>query len=230
MRIGGLQKVSLIDYPGQIGAVVFTQGCNFRCPYCHNPDLADPSLYGAPQDPGEVLQFLDRRRGKLDAVTVTGGEPTLQEDLPAFLHELRQMGYLVKLDTNGSLPQVLKSLIEAGDMDFIAMDMKAPLERYASVTRSGVDLRLIRESIDIILASGIDHEFRTTILPVLHRPDDVRAIARQIEGAQSYVLQTFVPARTLDPAFMAEVPFSAAEMEALSIDLASRLSRVTIRS
>ncbi|MDD5168392.1 MAG: anaerobic ribonucleoside-triphosphate reductase activating protein, partial [Syntrophales bacterium] len=139
MRIGGIRKVSLIDYPGQISAVIFTQGCNFNCPYCHNPELVDPLLWGKAEDTELILKFLSERFGKLDAVTVTGGEPALQQDLQIFIEEIKRLGYLIKLDTNGSFPQITKNLIDAGDVDFVAMDIKAPLDKYTAVTCSKVE-------------------------------------------------------------------------------------------
>ncbi|MCX5829703.1 MAG: anaerobic ribonucleoside-triphosphate reductase activating protein, partial [Deltaproteobacteria bacterium] len=122
MKIGGLQKVSLIDYPGKVGAVVFTQGCNFRCPYCHNPELVNPTLFREPIPEEDILAFLKTRRGKLDAVTVTGGEPTLQEGLSSFLQQIKDLGFLVKIDTNGSLPAMIGILLEKGLVDYFAMD------------------------------------------------------------------------------------------------------------
>ncbi|OQX50761.1 MAG: anaerobic ribonucleoside-triphosphate reductase activating protein [Candidatus Cloacimonas sp. 4484_209] len=133
MKIGGFQKVSLIDYPGKICAIVFTRGCNFRCPYCHNPELVLPENYSPLIPEEEIFSFLEKRRGKLDAVEITGGEPTLQEDLTEFIRKIKEMGFLVKLDTNGSFPSVLEKVIYSGLVDYIAMDVKAPLEKYRQV-------------------------------------------------------------------------------------------------
>ena len=229
MRIGGFQKVSLIDYPGQISAVVFTQGCNFRCPYCHNPELVDPGLYQDLKDPEAVLSFLDMRRGKLDAVTLTGGEPTLQDDLPVFIREIRKMGYLVKLDTNGSRPETLKALMEFGDLDYVAMDIKAPLEKYAAVTRSGVASGSIRASIDMIMASGIAYEFRTTAVPSLVTRQDLRDIARGIKNARSYALQRFVPSKVLDMGLLGKETYTQGEMKEIGEELEKYISHVMIR-
>jgi len=229
MRIGGFQKVSLIDYPGQISAVVFTQGCNFRCPYCHNPDLVDPCLYKDVQDPEAILSFLDMRKGKLDAVTLSGGEPTLQSDLPAFIQELRKMGYLVKLDTNGGLPETLKALIDIGGMDYIAMDIKAPLNKYASVTRSGIKEGKIKESIDIIMASGMDYEFRTTVVPSLLTHEDLLTIARDIKNARRYVIQRFIPSNVLDTEFTGQKAYTMDEIKDMKEGLEKYLPHVMIR-
>ena len=144
MKIGGLQKVSLIDYPRRISAVIFTQGCNFRCPYCHNPELVDPTRYGETLSEKEVLAYLEARRGKLDAVTLSGGEPTLQPDLLSFAGRIREQGYLIKVDTNGSRPDVLEKLLDAGLVDYLAMDIKGPPAKYQDITKSHIQLETIR--------------------------------------------------------------------------------------
>ncbi|MEN6620677.1 MAG: anaerobic ribonucleoside-triphosphate reductase activating protein, partial [Smithella sp.] len=164
MKIGGLQKVSLIDYPGLICACIFLQGCNFRCPYCHNPELVDPQLFQPVLNENEVLKFLETRRGKLDAVTVTGGEPTIQSDLVPFIKKIKKMGFAVKLDTNGSKPQVIQALVNEKLLDFIAMDLKGPLDKYESIAGVPVEGKKIKESIKSISKAGIPHEFRTTII------------------------------------------------------------------
>jgi pyruvate formate lyase activating enzyme len=229
MRIGGFQKVSLIDYPGQISAVVYAQGCNFRCPYCHNPELVNPLLYKDVEAPENILSFLDMRRGKLDAVTLTGGEPTLQGDLPSFIRDVRNMGYLVKLDTNGTLPETLKALIETGDIDYVAMDVKAPLEKYSTVTRSLVEPEKIRQSMDIIMSSSIAYEFRTTVVPSLISQTDLLAIARDIRNARCYVLQRFVPKNLLDEEFLGQKTFTPEEMNNMKVYLEKYLPHVMIR-
>ena len=229
MRVGGLHKVSLIDYPGQISAVIFTQGCNFRCAYCHNPDLVDPVRHRAPLDLNDIFAFLDHRRGKLDAITITGGEPTLQEDLEAFIRDIRRMGYLIKLDTNGSRPEILKPLIEAGILDYVAMDIKTCLKKYRDATRAAADPEKIRESIDIIMASGIDYEFRTTAVPSVTTLEDFLALAGDIKNSRRYVLQTFIPANTLDGALIEQKPFTRDEMQAIKESVERFVSCVVIR-
>ncbi|HEX7535071.1 MAG TPA: anaerobic ribonucleoside-triphosphate reductase activating protein, partial [Syntrophales bacterium] len=144
----------MIEYPGKIGAIAFTQGCNFRCPYCHNPELVDPDLYRECLSEEGVLSFLEKRKGKLDALTITGGEPTIQIDLLDFIKGVRNIGYLIKLDTNGSCPEVLERLISGRLVDYIAMDIKGPLHKYRTVTRSMIDEDKIRQSIEIIMKSG----------------------------------------------------------------------------
>lgn len=202
MKIGDIQKFSLIDYPGRICATIFTQGCNFRCPYCHNPELVDPSLFGKTMADDEVFAFLEKRRGKLDAVNITGGEPTLQPDLIEFIERIRSLDYMVKIDTNGSLPEVLKKLIDGNLLDYIAMDVKAPLEKYGKVTRSSTSPENIAESIKLIMDSDIDYEFRTTIVKSLLTGTDMEKIGMLTGGARCLVLQKFVPSKTLDPGFM----------------------------
>ncbi|MDD5525631.1 MAG: anaerobic ribonucleoside-triphosphate reductase activating protein, partial [Smithella sp.] len=146
MKIGGLQKVSLIDYPGLICGIVFLQGCNFKCPYCHNPELVDPKLFKPGIRENEVLEFLNTRKGKLDAISITGGEPTIQEDLTSFIKQIKKMGFAVKLDTNGSQPKVIKNLLAEKRLDFIAMDIKAPLEKYRNIVNTQVNTESIKES------------------------------------------------------------------------------------
>jgi len=229
MKIGGLQKVSLIDYPGQISAVLFTQGCNFRCSYCHNPELVDPALYGETLPEKEVLAFLDRRRGKLDAVVLSGGEPTLQPDLLSFARRIREYGYLIKLDTNGARPDVLRKLINAGLADYIAMDIKGPLEKYRGITKSDIQPDTIRQSIELIMASGIQYEFRTTVVKSLLQDGDLAGIVRLIKPSRTFVLQAFVPSRALDRRFLEEMPFSRKELEALRQGIKKDIPRILIR-
>jgi pyruvate formate lyase activating enzyme len=203
MIIGGFQRFSLIDYPDKISAIVFTQGCSFRCPYCHNPELVDPkdsANIGLKED--EILSFLDRRKGKLNAVTITGGEPLLQSDLSAFLSAIKRLRYLVKLDTNGSFPSRLKKIIELKSVDYIAMDIKTSLDKYHQVIKRTIDTRKILDSIRLIMDSGLDYEFRTTVVKALFEKDDFYKIGQLIKSARLYVLQKFVPSKTLDDTFL----------------------------
>jgi pyruvate formate lyase activating enzyme len=229
MRIGGLQKFSLIDYPGRISAIVFTQGCNFRCPYCHNPELVDPVQYGPVLPEEEVISFLEKRRGKLDAVTMTGGEPTLQPDLDRFLQEIKKMGYLIKLDTNGSMPDTLERLIHAGLVDYLAMDVKGPLKKYGQIAGTEVQTRKIRKSIALIANSGIDHEFRTTVVRSQLDNEDLIAIAGLLKNGRLHVLQTFVPVKTLCPEFLAETSYSPEEFSAVQKYLTGKNRRILLR-
>lgn len=207
MNIGGFQRFSLIDYPGKICAIVFTQGCNFRCPYCHNPELVDPKRFSRPIPREEIIEFLANRRGKLDAVEITGGEPTLQPDLIDFMSELKKLSYLVKLDSNGSNPAIISEAIEREIVDYIAMDVKAPLERYREITGSRVDPAKIEHSIELIMSSGLNYEFRTTVVKSQLGKRDILEIGRLIRGSKRYILQKFVPVKVLDKKFLDEVFF-----------------------
>lgn len=193
MRIGGLRKFSIIDYPGKLAAVVFTQGCNFRCPYCFNPELVLPECYQPLIREEDVLSFLEARRGQLEGVVITGGEPTMQEDLPAFLRKIRAMKYSIKLDTNGSHPSRLQEIIRSGLVDYIAMDIKAPLPKYHLFSGADVDVERIKESITLIIVSGVEHEFRTTAVKPLISPDDLRAISGLVAWGRRYFVQAFIP-------------------------------------
>ena len=229
MNIGTIQRFSLIDFPGRICAIVFTQGCNFRCPYCHNPELVEPSLYGRGMAEGDLLAFLDRRRGKLDAVSITGGEPLLQRGLTGFIEKVRALGYLVKVDTNGSFPLVLKDMLDKGLLDYIAMDVKAPLEKYEEVVKASVKPESIAQSIQLIMNSGIDYEFKTTVPSSLLTEKDLEKICTLIKGAKRYYLQQFVPSKTLDPAFMNEKPWDVDLLAATKERLERSVSSVIIR-
>ena len=229
MEIGGLQRVSLNDYPGKICATVFTQGCNFRCAYCHNPELVDPDRYGPVLPKEEVLSFLSKRRGKLEAVTVTGGEPTLQKDLKQFLEELKEMNYLVKLDTNGSNPDTLSTLIDKQLVDYIAMDFKGPLRKYGQIAAAKVDVSRIRRSIQLIVTSGIVHEFRTTVVRSQLGFEDFVSMVKEIRHARLYVLQPFVASKTLDSEFLSEASYTPEEFSTLREVLEKKGIPVVIR-
>lgn len=213
MIIGSMQRFSLIDYPGKICAIVFTQGCNFRCPYCHNPELVNPEEFGESIAHDEIFSFLKKRMGKIDAVSITGGEPMLQKDLVQFIRKVKNLGYLVKIDTNGSVPEVLEELIGQRLLDWIAMDVKAPLDKYKKITRTSVNTGSIEKSIRLVMNSGIDYEFRTTVVKSLLNEDDIEKIGMLIKGADRYVLQKFVPSKTLNPKFMDKETFAETEFK-----------------
>jgi pyruvate formate lyase activating enzyme len=189
MRLGGLLKFSLIDYPGKVAAVVFTQGCNYRCPFCHNPELVLPDLFSEPLLVEEVLSFLEKRRGQLQGLAITGGEPTLHHDLPDFIRAVKAKGFLVKLDTNGSNPEMLRLLIEEKLVDHIAMDIKSSLASYDHATGIKADTEALKASIELIKASGIDHEFRTTALKSIVSDADMVAISSLIGPGEVYNLR-----------------------------------------
>lgn len=213
MIIGGLQKLSLIDYPGHSSAVIFTLGCNFRCGYCHDAELVLPELYPTSMPIEDIYSFLKKRQGKLDAVVVCGGEPTVHDDLPEFMHSIKQLGFLVKLDSNGSRPDMLAKIIANKDVDFIAMDIKGPLQKYSTIMMRPVDTEAITKSIKIILESGLQHEFRTTIVKELLTIDDFDEIGQMVQGADRFALQKFIPGKTLSPQFAHKFAYSDVEME-----------------
>lgn len=229
MKIGYLQKTSLIDYPGKVCGIVFTQGCNFRCPYCHNPELVDPTIFRECLPLDEIFSFLATRRGKLDAVTITGGEPTIHDNLLPFIRKIRDLDYLVKIDTNGSNPDVLGEIIDKGLADFIAMDVKSPLQRYAEIAGVACDVQKVESSIQAVMCSSIPYEFRTTIVKGLLRPDDIIEIGRTIRGASRYVLQRFAPSKHLDQGYLKAGSFGSEELEDLLERLTEMVAHVSIR-
>ncbi len=229
MKIGGFQKLSLIDYPGGVSGVVFTQGCNFRCPYCHNPELVDPRRFVGSIPAEDILDFLQQRRGKLDAVTITGGEPTLQGDLPEFIKEIKDMGFLVKIDTNGSAPTMLARLLAGGLVDYVAMDLKGPLERYPTLVGATVNRRDLEESIALLGDAGLPHEFRTTLVASLLTVEEIVSLVERIPAAPRYVLQRFVPSKVLDPRLGENDRFPEEEIAGLKVLLEKRLPCVVVR-
>ncbi len=192
MKIAGLRKCSMVDYPGKMAAVIFTPGCNLDCYYCHNRFLLDEDALQEEHDPQAVLAILARRRGFLDGVVISGGEPTLQSDLERFILDVRELGFPVKLDTNGLRPDVLKELLQSGLLDYVAMDLKASQAKYSQLCGCNVDVDLIDRSISLLLESGVQYEFRTTVAPELDG-NDLRDMSEWIAGARHYVLQQYRP-------------------------------------
>jgi pyruvate formate lyase activating enzyme len=212
MTIGGFQSFSLSEYPGRISAVVFCQGCNFRCPYCHNPELVDPERFSPAWPEDRVMRELASRRGKVRGVVITGGEPTLQRDLERFIREVRDLGFTVKLDTNGSDPEALERLLAAGLLDHVGLDVKAPPRAYAAIARVGLNPSSITKSISTVIESRVDHEMRTTWLPSLLHPEDLLEIADAVKGCRRWVIQRFVPSKALDPTVLVERPPDDADL------------------
>lgn len=211
MLIGGLQKTTLVDYPGKIAATIFTIGCNYRCSFCHNPEIVKGIAKVIPEE--TIFEFLKSRKDLIDGVCITGGEPTLQNDLLEFIKKIKHLGYAVKLDTNGHKPQVLKKLIGKGLIDYVAMDIKAPWKKYQKVVVRATDLDKVKESVLIIRESGLPYEFRSTVLPALHSEKDIVAMARQIKGADKYFLQQFRPALSLvDPAYLEKMTYTKKQL------------------
>ena len=198
MRICGLQKLAMVDFPGKIAATVFTGGCNLRCPFCHNAPLVNRPEEAEKWEEEEVLAFLAQRRGLLDGMVLSGGEPLLQEEVETFLAKVREMGYAVKLDTNGCYPQRLKRILEAGLVDYVAMDIKNSPERYGeTVGVPALDLTPFRESVAFLLQGSVDYEFRTTVVREFHDSDSFQAIGPWLSGARRYFLQCFVDRDTV---------------------------------
>ena len=192
MKIGGLIKFTLLDFPGRPAAVIFTQGCNFRCRYCHNPELVYPHLFTEPAPEEEIWSFLQRRQGTLEGVVVSGGEPTLHDDLPAFMAQIKAFGYAVKLDTNGTRPEMIQELIDKKLVDYIAMDLKAPLEKYALITGTDTNPEILTRSMDIIRQSGLEYEFRTTYDKEVLTDADIETL-KKLTNNTHYRVQECLP-------------------------------------
>jgi len=211
IEIGGIEKSTLIDYPGRIACTVFLIGCNFRCPFCYSSELVLPEkIKLQPRiSQKDFFKFLKERQGLIDGVVICGGEPTISKDLPEFIRKIKKLGFLIKLDTNGSNPEMLKKLIKEGIIDYVAMDIKAPLEsqKYNRGVGVKVDLNKIKKSIEIIKNSGVDYEFRTTVVPTIHTKEDIIQIAKEISPAKKYYLQNFRPEKTIDPTFEKIKPY-----------------------
>lgn len=217
MTFSGFEKTDLINYPGLVASTVFTCGCNFRCPYCHNPEFviqgSDETYFGESYTEDEILAYLTKRRALLDGLVISGGEPTLHKDLAPFMRRVKDMGYKIKLDTNGSRPAVLKDLISQGLVDYVAMDIKAPLEKYHLL--GFTDTEAISMSIDILegLDDLVDHEFRTTCPKSILEVSDFAKMADLIGQKAKWYLQPFNPKKTLDPSYNEESSYSSEELE-----------------
>ena len=239
MFIGGLQRLTLIDYPEKVACTVFLVGCNFRCDYCYNPELVLPEkIKTKSMIPGKkFFNFLNKRKGLLQGVVICGGEPTIHKALPEFIKKIKKFGYSVKLDTNGSNPKMLRKLISDKLIDYVAMDVKAPIKtqnvkrktqnnklkfknKYNQIVGVKVNLENIKKSIEIIKDSGIDYEFRTTVVPGIHTKEDIIQIAKDIEPAKRYYLQNFRPGKTIDPKLVKIKPFSDKDILAIQKTIA----------
>ena len=226
MNVQGYQKMTLLDFPGKVACTVFTGGCNLRCPFCHNAGLVnEPHASESMTD--EVLAYLSRRKGLLDGVCITGGEPLLQPDLADFLRTVKDMGYLVKLDTNGASPERLAKLLATGLVDYVAMDVKSSPAGYAKATGTTIDPSVFAESIRIIRESGVAHEFRTTAVKGIHTPEDFAEIGKWLGGGSSYFIQSFVDSQNL----LGEgcSAFTAEETEALQNAVKPYIPEVQLR-
>ncbi len=216
VEIKGLEKFAPLDFPGHISSTVFLGGCNFRCPYCHNADLVlrPQGLATLPLD--YFMSYLDARKGWLEGVCISGGEPLLEDELEVLLHVIKDRNLLVKVDTNGSLPDRLQTLLGAGLLDHVAMDVKAPLRKYKQVTRSDVSEDQILRSIEAVRSSGLPCTFRTTVVPGLVGHEDLLNIARLLKGAKVFQLQQFSPRHTLDRNYLQVQPYARKDLEKMA--------------
>ncbi len=234
MLIKGLQKYTLIDYPGRIACTIFLFGCNFRCPYCHNPELIDINLAKEVKtySENEVLSFLKENKNFLGGVCITGGEPTLNEELPEFIRKIKVVGYAVKLDTNGTNPEMLEKLLKQKLVDYVAMDFKAPIEKYEKVVNAKVNLENIKKSINII-RNFPDYEFRITILPKLISRADLLKIAKYLKESKAnkkFFLQDFRAEKCFDKSLEKEKPYLEEEMHEFLKMLKPYFEHIEIRS
>ncbi len=224
--IGGIQRTSLLDFPDKISAIVFTQGCNFNCGYCHNPDLLNSKkdIYST----DVFFEFLDKRKGKLDGVVITGGEATLQPDLIPFIKEVKSRGFLVKLDTNGYRPEVIEQALPL--IDYIAMDIKAPLKKYSEITKVDINTEKIKQSIQLIMTSNVSYEFRTTVLKSQLDYTDFEEIGKLIQNAEKYYLQKFEAKTAInDETLKEEQTYSNEEFNEIIETLKRYIKKVELR-
>lgn len=235
MLIKGFQATTLMDYPGNIAAITFSPGCDFRCPYCYNKSLVINSPELIELDENKILEKISQRKKLIDGVVLSGGEPTLQKDLPEFAEKIKKLGLKVKLDTNGTNPGMINRLIDKKLVDFIAMDIKGPLEKYEEVTQTKPDLESIKKSVNMIMKkgsdAGVDYEFRTTALPDLLSIDDFKKVGEWLKGAKKYCLQQFkrMPGM-IDPAYEDKRTYSIDELKEIKKSLTSFFGTVEIRT
>jgi anaerobic ribonucleoside-triphosphate reductase activating protein len=230
LKIGGLQKMTLLDYPGKAACTIFLSGCNFKCPFCHNRDLVFiPERYEY-FDVNDIMEYLEKRKGILDGVAISGGEPLLQENLHTLIERIRELGYQIKLDTNGAYPKRLKEVVEKGLVDYVAMDIKNSPDKYArtlGMNPESFSLDPIRESVEFLKSSQIEHEFRTTVVRELHTAEDLLEIGRWLGENETYYLQQYVDSgNVIQPGYSA---YTAAEMEDLRNQVAALVPNVKLR-
>lgn len=236
MNIGGFQKLTLIDYPGKIATTVFTVGCSFKCSFCHNPELVIGSQFPVQgSQEKEFFSFLEKRKGKLEGVCITGGEPTIQPDIIEFIGKIKSMGFLVKLDSNGTRPDILKKALDMQIVDYIAMDIKNSQEKYLST--SGLKensmgkslLDRVKLSVGLIMYSGIPYEFRTTVVPGIHEEKDFEKIAEWIKGADAYYLQEYRELRVLDPKIKEKTKGKTLDLDKIKENIKENFGKIEIR-
>jgi len=232
VKIGGLEKSTLIDYPGQVAATVFLIGCNFRCPFCYSAELVLPEKIKLQPRLSEkdLLDFLKERQGLLQGVVICGGEPTINKDLPEFIKKIKDLEYLVKLDTNGSNPEMLRQLIDKGLIDYVAMDIKAPKEKYKMATGEKSNVEDIEKSVEILKKGKVDYEFRTTVVPTIHTKEDIIEIAKWIGPAKSYFLQNFRAEKTIDSKFEKIKPYPEEFLTEIQKEISSYFKVCKVRA
>ena len=229
INIKGVQKTSMIDYPGNIVSTVFLSRCNFRCPFCHNPELVFDEVKDD-VDVGEFLSYLESKKGWLDGICITGGEPTLHLGLKGFMQKVKQLGMKIKLDTNGTAPEIMKELIEENLVDYIAMDIKASLENYETVVNVAVDKDKIMQSIKLLKLGKVDYEFRTTAVPDLFDNEEAHSIGKMVKGAKKYSLQQFRNSdKVLDKSYQDKEPYLAPELQRFAKIIEDYVENVEIR-
>ena len=228
MNIQGLLKLSLLDYPETVACTVFTGGCNFRCPFCHNASLVFPEQFTQPINEEDFFSFLKKRKGILDGVCISGGEPLIQKDISSFIFKIKEMGYKIKLDTNGSFPEKLKILVNDNMIDHVAMDIKNCPEKYAETTGcDNLDFSAVKESIDFLLSAKVSYEFRTTAVKELHDENSFLGIASLIEGAEDYYIQNFVDSGNLIQSGYSG--FTKEELEVFTHIVSPKVKKVSLR-
>ena len=219
LKIGGLEKVSLLDYPGKVSVVLFTYGCNLKCSFCHNPELV---IYPLDSDveikEEEFFHYLKGRRGLIDAVVITGGEPLIWKDISLLIERIREMDFLIKLDTNGFFPKELKQLLKKGLLDYIAMDVKWSKDDYTKFSGDKKAVEKVEKSIEIIMNSGIDYEFRTTVVKGIHSIEDGTKMAAMIKGAKKYYIQNFRSGKTIDETLDSSNSFTEKELKLILLE------------
>ena len=235
MIIKGFQATTMLDYPGQIASLVFTPGCDFRCPYCYNKSLVIDSPDLIELDENKILEKISQRRKLIDGVVISGGEPCLQKDLPSFAEKIKKLGLKVKIDTNGTNPKMLKKLIDKGLVDFIAMDIKGPLNKYEDITQTRADVSAIKQSAEIIMQSStqgkVDYEFRTTALPDLLSQEDFQKIGEWLKGAKKYCIQQFKPIPgMIDSSYEYKQTYTSKELEKIRKQLEPYFEKVEVRA
>ncbi len=219
----------MVDYPGKICSLIFLSNCNFRCPYCHNPDIVlnNPKIKEISEK--EVIDYMEEKKNWVDGICITGGEPTLHKDLPEFIEKVKKEDFLVKLDTNGTNPEMIKELLNKGLVDFISMDIKSNLENYEKAAKTKVNLEKIKKSISLIKNSGIDYEFRTTILPELHTRKDIKNIGKWLKKSKKFTIQNFRPGKCLNPSYNEKSGFKKEDLKDFKLMLEPYFEKVEIR-